>query len=78
MARVIPQERRGAAFGMTAGAIALGNAVGPNLGAGITAGWGMPAVFVGMGILYALAFGWVTFVVRRHELSRPQSGPATP
>ena len=78
VAAIVPRERRGAAFGLTAAASALANAVGPLSGAGVATHFGMRAVFLTTGALFALASGWVGFGFRRHALprSQPEAGMA--
>lgn len=76
VAAMVPAERRGAAYGLTATANALANGVGPLSGAGIATHWGMRAVFVATGALFAVATGWVGFGLRRQKLPRPGSKPA--
>jgi DHA1 family multidrug resistance protein-like MFS transporter len=63
---IIPRERRGSAFGLTASASALSQALGPIFGAGIATVWGLREVFLATGSIYAVAFLWaaVTFRTR--------------
>ena len=65
----MPSERRGAAFGLTATAASLANAVGPLSGAAITTIWGMRTVFATTGALFVLGLGWETLGFRRRSES---------
>jgi DHA1 family multidrug resistance protein-like MFS transporter len=73
VAAAVPAERRGAAYGLTATANAFANGVGPLSGAGIATHWGMRAVFLATGALFAVATGWVGIGLRGRKL--PRSGP---
>lgn len=77
VASIVPRERRGAAFGLTAAASALAHGVGPLSGAAIATWWDMRAVFVATGALYALAFGWIGLSLRRHGSTQPRPGVGT-
>ncbi len=70
LAKVVPPGQRGASFGLAAAAQSLATGSGPLVGAGIGTLWGMRSVFLATGILYMLAFGWVSLKLRRY---RPQS-----
>ncbi|MCL4498922.1 MAG: MFS transporter [Chloroflexi bacterium] len=68
VARVVPEERRGAAYGLTATASALANGVGPLMAAAITTNLGMRAVFLATGALFATVYGWVSFSFRKQPM----------
>lgn len=65
LANLVPRERRGAAFGLTATAASLSNGVGPLSGAAIATTLGMRAIFVCTGVLYLLSFVWALAGLRR-------------
>jgi len=69
VAETVPLERRGVAFGLTAGASSLANLVGPLSGAGIATSWGMRAVFLATGVLFTAAGIWVGVGLRRAGLT---------
>lgn len=74
VAEMVPRNRRGAAFGLTASASGLSHAVGPLFGAGIASLWGLRGPFLASGCVYVLAFIWAGTSLRR----RPSpEGPAT-
>lgn len=73
VAMLVPQERRGAAFGLTSSSLALAQAAGPLFGAGITTLWGMRAVFLATAAIFGLTYGWVLVALRRNPLPRPAS-----
>lgn len=70
LAQVVPRERRGAAFGLTAAATAMANAVGPLAGAAIATHWGMRAIFPATAAFFAVAVAWVRYGLGRHEFGR--------
>ena len=70
LAGLVPRERRGAAFGLAATATSMANAAGPLSGAFIASYWGMRSVFLATGVLFALAFGWVSWGLSRHPIPR--------
>lgn len=72
LAGLVPRERRGSVFGLTASATAMANAVGPISGALIAANLGMRMVFTVTGALYLVGCGWVIGGLRRQGI------PATP
>ncbi len=78
LAAQVPQERRGAVFGLAATANAMSNGLGPLSGAGIAAQWGFRAVFMATGVLFAIAFGWVTLGLRRYQVPTPRPQVAIP
>ncbi|MHB0869982.1 MAG: MFS transporter [Chloroflexota bacterium] len=71
LANLVPRERRGAVFGLSSGAQAMANFVGPLSGAAITTHWGLRAIFAITGTLYLLAYGWVTVGFRRRPMPTP-------
>lgn len=72
LAGLVPQEKRGAAFGLGATASAMANFVGPLSGAAIATHLGLRAIFVVTGTLYVLAYGWVSFSFRRQPFPAPR------
>ncbi|MCL4369303.1 MAG: MFS transporter [Chloroflexi bacterium] len=72
VAVIVPQQRRGAAYGLTATASGLANGVGPLMAAAIVTQLGMRAVFVATAGLFALVWGWTSFWLRRNELPKLQ------
>lgn len=74
LAGTVPQERRGAAFGLAATANAIANGVGPVSGAVIASLWSMRAVFAATSALFAVAFVWVFFGVLRFKPSGSGTG----
>jgi len=75
VASVIPQARRGSAFGLTAMASAAAFAVGPLSGAAIATHLGMRAVFLTTGILFIMALAWVSMGFRRFDLTHAEPEP---
>ena len=61
--RSVSRENRGTIYGMTASATFLGNSLGPLLGGGIAAGFGIRWVFVVTTLLLAANLTWVWFTV---------------
>lgn len=72
VASMVSQERRGAAFGLSSTATSLAGVAGPLSGAGIASLWNMRAVFVVTGLLFAVAYGWMTIGFRRNQATIPQ------
>jgi MFS transporter, DHA1 family, multidrug resistance protein len=62
--RSVPRETRGTIYGMTSSATFLGNSLGPLMGGGIAAGFGIRWVFVITAVLLAANLAWVWFTVR--------------
>ena len=54
-AAMAPKERYGAVYGVDTSMVAAGNAVAPMIGAALTAGFGLPSVFVGSAAMYGAA-----------------------
>lgn len=81
LANLVPRERRGAAFGLTATATSLSNGVGPLSGAAIATGLGMRAIFVCTGALYILGFAWALLGLQRRPepaaIGQPRATAAT-
>ncbi|MHB1132782.1 MAG: MFS transporter [Chloroflexota bacterium] len=71
LARTAPSEHRGAAFGLSATASSLANFVGPLSGATVAANFGFRAVFLGTGVLFALAGALVATGFARLGALRP-------
>jgi MFS transporter, DHA1 family, multidrug resistance protein len=65
IAGTVSNDRRGAAFGLSATATSAANFIGPLSGAGIATVWGMHAVFFSTGILFAVALVWSRLVLQR-------------
>jgi len=61
--RSVSRENRGTIYGMTASATFLGNSLGPPMGGGVAAGWGIRWVFVATTLLLAANLAWVWFTV---------------
>ncbi len=61
--RSVPRESRGTIYGMTASATFLGNSLGPLMGGGVAAGFGIRWVFVVTAALLAANLAWVWFTV---------------
>jgi DHA1 family multidrug resistance protein-like MFS transporter len=61
--RSVSRENRGTIYGMTASATFLGNSLGPLMGGGIAAGFGIRWVFVVTAVLLAANLVWVWFTV---------------
>ncbi len=80
VAGLIPRERRGAAFGITASSSALSHSVGPIFGAGVATVSGLRAVFLATGAVYSLAFLWALIGFRNWKGSAqpPSVPPARP
>ncbi len=73
LAGLVPRERRGSIFGLTASSTAMANAVGPISGALIATQLGMRTIFTVTGALYVLGCGWVLTGLRRQTLpSQPR------
>ncbi|HZT95270.1 MAG TPA: MFS transporter [Chloroflexota bacterium] len=74
LAGLVPAERRGAAYGISAAAVSLGIAAGPLTSAGIVAISGIRAVFLSAAVLLLLISGWVTLVVPAGSSRRMRPG----
>ncbi len=61
--RSVARENRGTIYGMTSSATFLGNSLGPLMGGGIAAGFGIRWVFVITSTLLAANLAWVWFTV---------------
>ena len=61
--RSVSRENRGTVYGMTSSATFLGNSLGPLMGGGIAAGFGIRWVFVVTALLLAGNLVWVWFTV---------------
>lgn len=61
---LIPAEKRGVAYGVTTGAMQMGNVLGPLTGGAIALYFGIPAVFWFTAALFAIVTFWVTLFVR--------------
>ncbi len=73
LAGLVPRERRGSIFGLTASSTAMANAVGPISGALIATQLGMRTIFTVTGALYVLGCGWMLAGLRRRTLpSQPR------
>jgi DHA1 family multidrug resistance protein-like MFS transporter len=67
VAGLVPQERRGSAYGMTSTASALSHSIGPLMAAFIVTRWGMRPVFLATATIFGLVFCWVTYWLSRHQ-----------
>jgi DHA1 family multidrug resistance protein-like MFS transporter len=65
--KVVPQNRRGSAFGFIGTATSLANFMGPMSAAGLVAFWSLRQVFFVTAVLYFLAFLWVLVGFRRYH-----------
>ena len=63
ISRLVPQEHRGKAFGLTSSAAALGWAIGPVIGGKIGEMWGFRSVFAATAMLFLIVGGWVAKAV---------------
>ena len=63
LADLVPQNRFGAVYGVDTSMMALANALGPMLGAGVAANWGLSSAFVGAAAMYGLATAVVGILV---------------
>jgi MFS transporter, DHA1 family, multidrug resistance protein len=61
--RSVSRESRGTIYGLTASATFLGNSIGPLMGGGIAAGFGIRWVFVVTTVLLGANLAWVWFTV---------------
>ncbi len=61
--RSVSRETRGTIYGMTSSATFLGNSLGPLMGGGIAAGFGIRWVFVITAVMLAANLAWVWFTV---------------
>ena len=75
---VTPPESRGWVYGLTASASSLGNAVGPMLGATVTATLGLRSVFAVTAVFLTVVGLWVARVVREPELAAATSRAGSP
>lgn len=69
LARSIPAQNRGLAYGIGASATFLGGGLGPLLGAFTAAAFGLRSVFVGTAILLLVAAAWVMWVLPRARVA---------
>jgi MFS transporter, DHA1 family, multidrug resistance protein len=70
VARMVDRSERGAVFGMTASAMFLGNSLGPLIGGGIAAGFGLHWVFLMTALVMALNLIWVYYKVPEYSGER--------
>ena len=70
VARLVDRSERGAVFGMTASAMFLGNSLGPLIGGGIAAGFGLRWVFLMTALVMAMNFVWVYYRVPEYSAER--------
>lgn len=68
---LIPAEKRGVAYGVTTGAMQMGNVLGPLTGGAIALFFGIPAVFWFTAALFAIVTLWITLFVRDPETINP-------
>jgi MFS transporter, DHA1 family, multidrug resistance protein len=70
VARMVDRSERGAVFGMSASAMFLGNSLGPLIGGGIAAGFGLRWVFLMTALVMALNLVWVYYKVPEYSGER--------
>jgi MFS transporter, DHA1 family, multidrug resistance protein len=70
-----PTQNRGAIFGLTATAMALGNAFGPLLGAAAATVFGLRVAFLTTSIILAAGGVWVAVRARASDAHLPQATP---
>ncbi len=70
VARLVDRSERGAVFGMTASAMFLGNSLGPLIGGGIAAGFGLRWVFLMTALVMAANLVWVYYKVPEYSAER--------
>jgi MFS transporter, DHA1 family, multidrug resistance protein len=75
VASLVPEERRGSAYGLTSTASALSHSIGPLMAAVIVSHWGMRPVFLTTAIIFGLVFCWVTYWLSHHQLPAVKSIP---
>ena len=82
LAGLVPAERRGSAFGLSATAVAMANMIGPLSGALLAGALGMRSVFVATAALYGVGLVFVLLRFRhlpsRADTARPSIVPAHP
>ncbi len=57
LARLVPEGRHGAVYGLSSTTVAIANAIGPLVGASIAVWWGLRDVFTVTAVLFSLAGG---------------------
>ena len=75
--RLVPRSDRGAVYGMTSSAMFLGNSLGPLIGGGIAAGFGLRWVFLMTALVMAANLVWVYYRVpefREQQSAAPPTG----
>jgi DHA1 family multidrug resistance protein-like MFS transporter len=70
VARMVDRSERGAVFGMSASAMFLGNSLGPLIGGGIAAGFGLRWVFLMTALVMAANLVWVYYKVPEYSAER--------
>jgi len=70
IALIVPVERRGAAYGLSATASSLANGVGPLAGAAIATTLTMRDVFLATGLLFTVGLVWVVFSLRGFKVAQ--------
>lgn len=78
VADIVPQEKRGAAFGLMATASALANAIGPLMAAAIVTFWSLRAIFLATTVLYVVTYAWTALGFRRRQPTAPRAELAVP
>jgi DHA1 family multidrug resistance protein-like MFS transporter len=73
VARSVDRSERGAVFGMTASAMFLGNSLGPLIGGGIAAGFGLRWVFLMTALVLAANLVWVYYKVPEFGIREVQT-----
>ncbi|MEW6751702.1 MAG: MFS transporter [Candidatus Latescibacterota bacterium] len=74
IARIVPAQDRGKAFGLLTSATACGWAMGPIIGAHLGAQFGFRSVFFVSAVLFLLLSGWVWSALGQIPLPHPPSG----
>jgi DHA1 family multidrug resistance protein-like MFS transporter len=70
-ASLAPAGRYGAVYGVNTSLMAAANAISPMIGAGMTASWGLPSVFLGSAAMYGLGAAVAALVVSG-SLTQPE------
>lgn len=73
VAKLVPQDRQGAAFGLTAMAQSAAMATGPLSGAAVATHWGIRSVFLATSASFAMAWAGMVLALRRYRASHTQT-----
>jgi DHA1 family multidrug resistance protein-like MFS transporter len=74
-AAMAPKERYGAVYGVDTSMVAAANAVAPMIGAGLTAGFGLPSTFIGAAAMYGAAAILAGVAVPPRSAPAPEPAP---